>query len=177
MSLLLDCKNSIFKAAINPAYMNIKIQFLAASAIACFTSGCVLPPPYYSERVDYGRPVAIVPDEEIILPRVIIVEHGVRHDRAFYRRHPEYYHRDRMRHPELFRPEYHHDRAPVYRAPVAPSYRAPIVVAPVYHGPVAAPHAAARPNGPADQHPNDPKAKKKHDDKNRDDKDHDDHNR
>ena len=158
--------------------MNIQIKFLAASAIACFTSGCVLPPPYFSEPVDYGRPVAVVPGEEIILPSVIIVEHGVRHDRAFYRRHPEYYRRDRMRHPELFRPEYHHDRAPV-----APAYRAPVVVAPVYHGPVTAPHAAARPNVPgnhADQYPpkNDSKAKKKkHDDKDRDDKDRDDHNR
>jgi len=150
--------------------MNAKIQILAASAIACLTSGCVIPAPYYSEPVTYGRPVAVVPEEEIILPSVIIVEHGVRHDRAFYRRYPEYYRRDRMRHPELFRPEYPHGHAPVYHE----SYHAPVVVAPVYHGSVPPPHVVVvHPEEPGEHHPNDPKAKKKkHDDK---DKDHDDH--
>lgn len=168
--------------------MTMKIQFLAASAIACLTSGCVLPDPYYSDPVAYGRPVAVAPGyrEEIILPGVLIVEHGVRHDRDFYRRHPEYYRRDRMRYPHLFRSESHHERdyrAPVYPAAVAPSRRAPVVVAPVYRGSVAAPYAVARPNGPGapgDQYPpkNDAKDKKKHrKDKDRDDKDHDEHTR
>ena len=42
------------------------------------------------------------PAEEIYVPDVIIVEGGVRHDRFFYQRHPEYYRRDRLRYPERF---------------------------------------------------------------------------
>ena len=148
--------------------MNAKIPIFAASAIACLTSGCIVPAPYY-EPVAYGRPVAVVPGDEIILPSVLIVEHGVRHDRAFYRRHPEYYRRDRMRYPDLFvaAPHHDHDR---YRGPVAPAYHAP-----VYHGPAAASQVVVvRPGAPGEQRPEDPKAKKKkkHDDKDHDNRDH-----
>jgi len=96
--------------------MNAKIQFFAASAIACLTTGCIVPAPYPYDRgpVEYGRPVygrpvyaapvEVVPGpaEEIYVPDVIIVEGGVRHDRFFYQRHPEYYRRDQVRYPERF---------------------------------------------------------------------------
>ena len=93
--------------------MNTKIQILAASAIACFTSGCIIAPyPNESGPVEYGRPaygapaygrpVEYVPADEIYVPEIVIVEGGVRHDRYFYQRHPEYYRRDQMRYPERF---------------------------------------------------------------------------
>ena len=85
--------------------MNAKIQILAASAIACLVSGCIIPDPYYSRPVHYGRPVEYdqpVYAEEIYVPDMIIVEGGVRHDRYFYQRHPEFYHRDRLRYPDRF---------------------------------------------------------------------------
>jgi len=87
-------------------FMNVKIHFLAASAIACLTSGCIMPSPYpyYEGPVEYGRPVygAPRPAEAIYVPDVIIEEGGVRHDRYFYQRHPEFYRRDQMRYPERF---------------------------------------------------------------------------
>jgi len=92
--------------------MKAKIQLLAALTIAWLTSGCILPAPYddrpvYGGSVEYGAPM---PSEGIFVPDVIIVERGVRHDRYFYERHPEYYRRDRMRYPERFAhrpPSYH----------------------------------------------------------------------
>jgi len=97
--------------------MKSKIQLFAVFAGACLTSGCIVPAPYYDRPVGYGRPAeydrpveygrpvayaAPLPPEEIILPEVIIVEGGVRHDRCFYQRHPEYYRRDQLRYPERF---------------------------------------------------------------------------
>jgi len=91
--------------------MKSKIQLFAVFAGACLTSGCIVPAPYHARPVRYGRPVecgrpvayaAPLLPEEIILPEVIIVENGVRHDRCFYQRHPEYYRRDQQRYPERF---------------------------------------------------------------------------
>lgn len=105
----------------NTFLMKTKIQLFAVVAVASITSGCVLPAPYYDSPVEYGAPV---PYNEIIVPEVVIVEHGVRHDRYFYQRHPEFYHRDRMRYPERFHhmppppPRYVHSEYRSHAAPV-----------------------------------------------------------
>ncbi|MEI6350636.1 MAG: hypothetical protein WCP06_05970 [Verrucomicrobiota bacterium] len=101
--------------------MKAKIQLASALTIACLASGCVVPGPYYAGPIEggpieYGAPVEVVPEYpgEIVVPEVVIIENGVRHDRYFYERHPEYYHRDRMRYPARFAPRYsdhhNHDR-------------------------------------------------------------------
>jgi len=112
--------------------MKAKIQLFSAFTIACLTSGCIVPAPYYSRPVGYGAPVEAYPayPDEIYVPEVIIVEGGVRHDRYFYQLHPEYYRRDRLRYPERFA----HMPPPRHEA--------------VVRGPVPAVHAVAgRPTG------------------------------
>ena len=84
------------------------------------------------------------PYEPFIEPEVVIVEYGVRHDAVFYRQHPEYYHRDRVRYPEHFK-QYHSPRP--YPAP-------------------------SHPGTPYPRRHEDPKSKDKHHDENENDHDH-----
>jgi len=102
--------------------MRINIQFILALAGACLTTGCVVPGAYrdYVEVAPQQR--LVDPPVEYVVPRVVIVENGVRHDRYYYQRHPEYYRRDQLRYPERFGPVHHVDRYP-YHHPVPPPYR------------------------------------------------------
>jgi len=99
-----------------------KLLLMLAITGAFLTTGCIVDPYYtqpYRPRVveapvypgpgpvvEYGGPEYVVPD-------FVIVEGGVRHDRYFYQRHPEYYSRDRQRYPDRFAhlpPPRHDDR-------------------------------------------------------------------
>ncbi|MDD5349856.1 MAG: hypothetical protein PHQ12_06560 [Chthoniobacteraceae bacterium] len=88
--------------------MNTKLPLFLAVAGACLTTGCVVDPYYYPPRPAVGVAVADPYDAppgpvvEYAVPEVIIVEGGVRHDRFFYQRHPEFYWRDRQRYPARF---------------------------------------------------------------------------
>jgi hypothetical protein len=137
--------------------MRSKIQLLAALTGACLSTGCV-PYAYPPAPPYYDAPVAVepLPPDEIIVPDVVIIENGVRHDRFFYLHHPEFYRRDRLRYPERFGP-----RPGYYRGPARPEYRGP--ARPDYRG-AAAVRPDQRPGGPNQARPDDPKAKKKHPD-------------
>ncbi|MEI8234516.1 MAG: hypothetical protein WCH57_07485 [Verrucomicrobiota bacterium] len=85
--------------------MKPKFQLFLAIIAAILTTGCIVDPYYYPPRgpvveAPYYPPPG--PPVEYMEPEVVIVEGGVRHDRFFYERHPEFYWRDRERYPGRF---------------------------------------------------------------------------
>lgn len=100
--------------------MRSHISLVAALAGACLSAGCVIeplpPPPGPVYRGGYVE-APVLPPSEIIVPEVVIIEGGVRHDRYYYMHHPDVYRRDRMRYPGRFGPPppprrnpwHHHD--------------------------------------------------------------------
>jgi len=81
--------------------MKNKVQLAVVLIGTCLMSGCIVPEPYPHHH--YGGPGYYGPEDSVYVePDVIVVENGVRHDRFFYERHPDFYHRDQMRYPERF---------------------------------------------------------------------------
>lgn len=90
--------------------MKTLISLSTITLVALFTQGCAFTVGPYRIGVGENIQANLIihneppppPPEEVFIPEMIIIENGVRHDRYFYERHPEHYHRDRMRYPERF---------------------------------------------------------------------------
>jgi len=145
--------------------MKTKLQLVLAITGACLTTGCIVDPSYYPPRArvvedPYYPPPG--PPVEYVVPELIVVEHGVRHDHFFYERHPEFYWRDRQRYPDRF------VHLPPPRRPLPPPQ--------AYRGPSRGPAPTAiqgRPSSNPQAVPQQPPSQDSHKKKKDHDRDHD----
>lgn len=80
-----------------------KLSLFAGLVTLSLLAGCTVAPIMnYEGPGAYISPMVTLPQQDLFVPEVVIVERGVRHGHAYYSRHPEAYRRDRQLYPQRF---------------------------------------------------------------------------